>query len=179
RRMLPRWRDFVTTVSLGELGGRPKEVSPQVEWLESLAEKQADWSHNRTPWHAADFVAASFVLGQSQLSADAATHLLHTSNLPSPVMDLARKIVQDRLEQIAIPEIDLLEGDSLHREIHRLKLRTVQEARNAIVWVDLARAYTLAGERELARRGMRVSCAISPDNRFVLRSAARLLVHQG
>src|ERR1019366_6087779 len=75
---------------------------------------------NRTPWHAADFVAASFVLGQSQLSADAATHLLHTSNLPSPVMDLARKIVQDRLEQIAIPEIDLLEGDSLHREIHRL-----------------------------------------------------------
>lgn len=179
RRMLPRWRDFLTTVSLGELSGQPKEAPLHGEWQRSLSEKQSDWAHNRTPWHAADFVGASFVLGESQLSTEAAKQLLQASDLPVPVMELARKIVQNRVDQPAIPEIDSLEGTALHREIHRLKLRTVQEPRNAIVWVDLARAYTLAGEVELARREMRVACAISPDNRFVLRSAARLLVHQG
>jgi tetratricopeptide (TPR) repeat protein len=179
RRLLPRWREFLTTVSLGELNGLPRADSLREEWRRSLAEKQSDWIQNPTPWHAADFVAASFVLGQSEGSAEAARDLLTARNLPVPLMQLARKIVQGHVDQLVIPEIDLLEGPALYREIHRLKLRTIQEPRNAIVWVDLARAYTLAGQRELARRGMKVACGISPDNRFVLRSAARLLVHQG
>jgi tetratricopeptide (TPR) repeat protein len=177
--MLPRWRDFLTTVALRELEREPKDFSLHDEWRRSLAEKQADWAENPTPWHAADFVAASFVFGQSHLSSAAAQHLLKTKGLPSPAMELARKVVEGTVDEVSIPNMGALEGPKLYREIHRLKMRTIQEPRNAIVWVDLARAYTLAGEAELARREMQVACALSPDNRFVLRSAARLHVHQG
>lgn len=177
--MLPRWRDFVTTVSLGELDTGPSRLLVKPEWASSLAEKQSDWAENQTQWHAADFMAAAFVLGQPQLSLGAARVLIKTNNLPTPVIELAHRILQHRLGEIPIPEVDYLEGSALHEEIHRFKLRASEEPRNAIVWVDLARLYTLAGESELARRQLQVACALSPDNRFVLRSAARLHVHQG
>ncbi len=177
--MLPRWRDFATTASLGELDKEAKEHYGRPEWLDSLAEKQSDWVENHTPWHAADFLAASFVLGHPQLAVDAAKLLASQRELPVPLLELARKILENRSEHVVVPEVNYLEGELLHREIHRLKSRASEEPRNAILWVDLARAYTLAGQGELARRQMRVACSLSPDNRFVLRSAARLLVHQG
>src|ERR1019366_2595141 len=164
--------------ALGELDTRDK---PPTLWDDaglSLAEKEADWNASHTVWHAADFVAAFFVLGQPERALNAADFLLHKRNVPSPALALANRIAHRASDQIEIPEVQNLEGEALYREIHALKNRSVREPRNAIVWVDLARAYTLAGETELGRRAMTVACSISPDNRFVLRSAARLFVHQ-
>ena len=47
-----------------------------------------------------------------------------------------------------------------------------------IAWVDLALAHTIQGFTDLAEREMQVALHLAPDSRFVLRSAARLLVHK-
>jgi Flp pilus assembly protein TadD len=48
-----------------------------------------------------------------------------------------------------------------------------------MMWIDLARSYTLVSEREKARDAMRRAIILAPVNRFTLRSAARLFLHQG
>ena len=178
RRILPRWRDFLTTVSLGELDSRTRQPALLDDARSSLAEKQADWDNNHTIWHAVDFIAASFVLGEPQRSSEAAAFVLRSGDAPEPALALARGIASNQTDHLLVPDVSPFEGEALYREIHRLKRRTVSEPRNAVAWVDLSRAYLLAGNANLARRAMNIACAISPDNRFVLRSATRFLVHQ-
>ena len=45
--------------------------------------------------------------------------------------------------------------------------------------MDLAHAQTVLGQGEKAREAVRVALALAPENRFVLRSAARFFVHIG
>jgi Flp pilus assembly protein TadD len=167
-------------VALGELDNPGKAPILWDDAARSLAEKKGQWDENHTIWHAADFIAASFVLGEPEASADAAGFLLSQGGkkVPVPALLLAGRVAHQEAARLAVPEVEAFEGIKLFREIHRLKQRTVTEPRNAIAWVDLARAYTVAGEINLARRAIVLACSISPDNRFVLRSAARLLVHQ-
>ncbi len=44
-------------------------------------------------------------------------------------------------------------------------------------WVDLALAHTVLGNKRAAERAIRVALSLAPHNRFVLRAAARLYVH--
>ena len=47
----------------------------------------------------------------------------------------------------------------------------------ASAWVDLARLYTILGQTPSADRTIRVALELAPEDRFVLRSAARYVVH--
>lgn len=49
--------------------------------------------------------------------------------------------------------------------------------RNAYAWVDLARLYTILGQTSSADRAIRIAISLAPEDRFVLRSAARYFVH--
>jgi tetratricopeptide (TPR) repeat protein len=51
--------------------------------------------------------------------------------------------------------------------------------RDAIAWVDLARMYTVLGLNEQAEKAIRIACNLAPQNRFVIRSAARFYAHIG
>ena len=48
---------------------------------------------------------------------------------------------------------------------------------DALEWVDLALAHTVLGNKAAAERAIRVALSLAPHNRFVLRAAARLYVH--
>jgi len=61
--------------------------------------------------------------------------------------------------------------------IHALRLRLRDEPRNSIAWIDLARQHTVLGHAEQASRAVRIAVNISPTNRFILRCAARFLIH--
>jgi tetratricopeptide (TPR) repeat protein len=50
---------------------------------------------------------------------------------------------------------------------------------DAITWVDLAREYSALGQQHPARKALRTALALSPGNRFVLRSASRFFLHAG
>jgi len=47
------------------------------------------------------------------------------------------------------------------------------------MWADLAYSYAVIGLEEKARKAMRIAYALSPFNRFVVRSAARCFAHFG
>jgi hypothetical protein len=49
--------------------------------------------------------------------------------------------------------------------------------RDPLLWVDLAREYSILGQTDPARRALRVAVALAPQNRFVLRSTSRFLLH--
>jgi tetratricopeptide (TPR) repeat protein len=65
----------------------------------------------------------------------------------------------------------------LSKMVSRLRTRLREMPRNPTLFVDLARVYILLGQAEQATRAMRTALGLAPENRFVLRSAARLFLH--
>jgi tetratricopeptide (TPR) repeat protein len=84
---------------------------------------------------------------------------------------------------------DLLErasdtAETFRPETHRRRIRALKQTlrnspRNVLPRADLALEYTGLGLLEQALKAMDVALRLAPDDRFILRSAARLLVHVG
>lgn len=70
-----------------------------------------------------------------------------------------------------------LSRETERRTIHELRRRTRAWPRNAFTWVDLARAHFAVGDDRKARRCLEIALSLDPDNRFIVRSAVRFLVH--
>ena len=186
RTIVPRWRDSAITASTGELGTflaiAPSDVPTSFQDLE---ERIADWRRNRVFGVAADLMSAAFVLGatDNREVEEAALFVLESKTYaPKPVLELALYIIEGEDEAAgvdspasSVPSVD----DPLREQIRNLKARVRANPRNSVAWVDLARLYVSTGVHSKAERAILNSIALSPSNRFVLRSAARFYVHLG
>ena len=63
--------------------------------------------------------------------------------------------------------------------MHDVRRKLNAYPRNPILWTNLARLYTSLGVQDKATRAMRVALSLAPENRFILRAASRLCLHQG
>lgn len=181
RNIIPRWRDFRTTIAIGELtpaGAPPSEALPGGDFL---AEKITAWRDNRTASFASELVGAAFFLGRQAEAEEAAKFLLSNGvDAPGPARALAGRLLRligGSVPAAAPPEAKPVIKEQVYGRIHRLRRRLREDPRNAILLVDLAREYTLLGLEEKALNAMGLALKLSPTNRFVLRAAARMYVH--
>jgi tetratricopeptide (TPR) repeat protein len=182
RKIIPRWRDFLTTAALGELNSTwPKAASQP--WPDStLGETRTAWTEHRTLWHALDFVGSAFSLGIADKDTrEAAQYIIssHANSAPKAGLVLAARTLSGTEETPPVPEPQGDSNEAKHAEIRQKRSQTISDPRNAITWVDLARLYTVVGQIPQAERAIEIALKLSPTNRFVLRSATRFFVHVG
>lgn len=180
RFVIPRWRDFSTTLRLGELKSLSNEIKA-ISGEKFLAEKVNDFEKHRTVTYAADLVATAYVLKKFDDAKDAAEFLLnqhvHLSNIS---IDVARRILGTASDNQAFEtrhDLTSLDRRKSNQKIRESRQATRRDPRNSIEWTDLAREYAVQGFSEKAKKAMDIAIGISPHNRFVLRSAARLYLH--
>lgn len=178
RRIVPRWRDFKTTLALGELDDRRPPMPVSVVDQDALTRLASEWQKHRTIWHAADLLSSSFVLGVSDKFRDAAVFVLENrKSAPSTLASLAEMVLQG--SRASEPgEVESVKEDRISQSIHGLRKRVRDEPRNALLWAELSRLYTLRGQREQALRSMSIAAGLGPDSRFIVRSAARLFLRE-
>ena len=171
RKIVPRWRGALLTAALGELSTTlaPKRDLPNPEFLRKRRE---DWERNRQIAYATDLVSAAFVCGQESLAQDAAEFVVKNQDKATPsAVRIAKKV----LGEDSSPTPENIDSRIMIRNLRR---RTVQDPHNAIAWTDLALNYTIQGHPDKAERAIRTALSLAPGNRFILRSAARLYLHQ-
>jgi tetratricopeptide (TPR) repeat protein len=181
RKIVPRWHSLAAATRQRELAPlragseSPPSVDEELAREAALLERTLDWTGHRTTAFAADLVAAGVVLGPTEESRDAAQFLL-----AADVQPLARELAQRLLGEKAPSfdeEFDPLEQDRTWARIRELKRNVRLDPRTALVWAELARRYASLGQREKAHHAMTIALAIAPNNRFLLRSGARLNIH--
>ena len=101
----------------------------------------------------------------------------HPANFSSVAKEMANLYLSDpdarsreKIGAVLIPH-------DTYGEINRLRKYVRVFPRDAIMWADLAYSYAVIGLEEKARKAMRTAYALSPFNRFVVRSAARCFAH--
>ena len=174
RKVIPRWRDFRRAFTLGEvdpLGSVEHRLIADTHF----AEKLRDWETNRSLPFASELLGAAIVSQREAEALDAAQFIISSQEaVPPAVAKLARKVISP-YESEEKPSSDL---DQRHR-LHELRMTLRDEPRDSLSWADLSLQYTNIGKAEPAARAMEIAMQLTPDNRFIIRSAVRFHIHKG
>ncbi len=177
RQILPRWRTAHESAKLGELA--PAAISPAVApaVIQELKTKEATWNRHGDIWAASEFVTASLMALQPDRSIRAAAFLVEADTKPV-LANIGARALSALAEQGQQAEQLSLYPGMVRQEVAFLKRRLALDPRNAMAWADLALGYAVLGQSRKAQWAMETALRIAPSNRFLLRSAARLFVHQ-
>ena len=171
RCVIPRWRSFTHTSSVGELSspGTVKRVSLESE----IPDKISNWKHSPSITSAGELVQISIIEAKIESEAiSAAEYLVSKSNVArSALVELAQKMLNRVNTQDS--EVDRNELQPCEVKAELLNGLRVYK-RNPFAWVDLARVNLILGKKKLAERNIQEALKIAPNNRFVIRSASRL-----
>ena len=178
RQIIPRWRMFDKTRSLGELSSFDAPPSHHQLVHDFLASKLEDWKQTQTVAHASDLVGAGVSLRRENEVTEAACFLLRDDlSVPLWARDLAKralKLTSGNNIELGPVALDHL---VLQEQVKTLRGLLGTEPNDPITWVDLSHSYACLGFRDQAERCMTVALQLSTDNRFVVRSASRLWIH--
>lgn len=183
RNVIPRWRSFEETIETNELAASTGSEETVGNAPADISEQLTAWLENRTLSFAGDLLSAALATRQADVARDAAEYVLGASvDAESPLSKIAKRV----LNWSEIREQSLDEGPQgdptgsvQNARIKRLRHSLRAFPRDAIAWTDLARLYTILGINDKARRAIQTACSLAPQNRFVIRSAARFYAHLG
>jgi tetratricopeptide (TPR) repeat protein len=178
RHIFPRWRSFQSTAGLGELSWPSVQEDFDTSELDlSLANAIVDWNADPSLWKSLDLLGTATVANKLDEFAGLVARVRDDPLAP----EAARVFYGGSQEHVRLgsSECSQLSDESLRAEVklHRRKVATTPH--DPVEWVDLARAFTVAGQNEKARRAILAALQLAPNNRFVLRSAARFFIHAG
>lgn len=182
RFVVPRWRSFAMTLSVGELA-TPREEGEAAGTHPREHDLDLDLFDSDPGLYLASDLLGRVILG----SADAVEAL--------PVSDYVLRNSRSTKEQrrLATAAQALAAGDpvpldpSLDPEpvtnagviVQLMRTSLRENPRNPVRWMDLALAQTNTGKLEKARRSVQTALDLAPANRFILRSASRFFLHIG
>lgn len=188
RRVIPNWRSFGKTTTLGELNSFQIASSFQQQDT-NIEEYVIDWKLNRTVIHAADLLSAAIVNNKrDDKSVIEAAHFvlenldkatLSQKSLASAILNKTEeKDLSQRFNEVTLDKLPTI----INPEPFRIKIRETknllrQYPGNAILYVELSRYYSIIGQEEYSIRAMKGALHLAPNNRFVLRCATRLFAH--
>jgi tetratricopeptide (TPR) repeat protein len=184
RNVIPRWRDFKTTLALGELESVGKQITTVPPKEEGHIDDQIeDWRRNQSLAFATDLVGAAFVLGITDDIEEAAQFIISAESQSN---DLQKRIARQAIDKdfcrrlLTLDDVHLNSREIIEQSkenVRRRRAQLQQSLRDPIKLVELSREYATLGSLDKAVRTMEIAVALAPANRFVLRSAARLFVH--
>jgi hypothetical protein len=176
RRMLPRWKTSSAASTSPDLFAiKPKIVGSTGE-DRHLAEAIYAFQKEPSIGSAADLIAAGTMARKRELLKEAASFvLLNEADSPQGLLSTSRALVFSAVDKPTIQPS--LATANIVRESRQL-LRLYD--RNPVLWSDMARHYAGIGSKAAKReaeRCMSVALSLAPNHRWMLRTAARFLVH--
>lgn len=178
RHIFPRWRSFSSTARLGELGASEQKANNDLTAINQLLEKEVLELSPSSLWSALDALSTAIVADRVEEFPSLRQRALKDEHTPRFAIDYLTRS-QNKLSVSEAGEATSHDRQNLRQEIRTIRKRLTLDPRDAIEWVELARAYTIAGENRKAERAVAIAMRLAPHNRFVLRSAARFLIHVG
>ena len=175
RDVIPRWRHPRSAPTRAEL--YPVQAQDRPVDKAGLHEREGDWHRTPTLGFALDLVGTAVVLGASDSARTAADMVLANSSTSQIARKAAKRVLS--LPDSDVPAVSDPSTPETRAQIRRLKQRLGHDPRNALGWTEIARYYTILGQREKAANAMQIAVYLFPDHRYVLRAAVRLAVHHG
>ena len=181
RQVVPRWRSFTATTRHGELAALQHKSGPSFS-PDILSRSITDWKQNQSLSFAADLVSLAVTIGQHSAATEAARLVLADTQTPKSAKLLARACLNSTTpvsSQASNSITHITSPQDLYKKIHSIRQSVYEYPRNGVLWSDLARLYSILGVMDKATKSMETALRLAPNNRFIIRAASRLFLHQG
>jgi len=184
RNLVPRWRASNEAANAGELASVGSKILEPVKVVTSghFEALRVDWKRNPSVEIGADLLSCGVAMGLvDDKEVHQAARLIEKSAVQDPLVSIARRVLAGTIGRMADSKAISFDPDraraDLQSQIAMHKRRVREYPRNAFAWADLARLYASSGQLAKAHDAIDVSIILAPENRFILRSAARFFVH--
>lgn len=180
RQVVPRWRTLASAIDFGEL--LPLATRPTGNFDEELLRDiRDDWAREPGLSVAGDLLSAAISIGCTDAVRDAANFVLSHADAPPAARDLARRCASQDFttNQAFRTSYGLSKPQQIDDAIRKARERLRENAINPLLWTNLALFFTTRGYQQKAARAMQVALSLARTDRFVLRAACRLFLHQG
>jgi tetratricopeptide (TPR) repeat protein len=187
RNVVPNFRRFSETIELGELSHAWKEGRKSTKF--TINRNIIEWEKEKSVGAASDLLSSAIVTGITNIEEvnRAAEFILSNKLLITPTQrDIANRVLEKNHNNLAEVKnhriLNYLSDHarlSLYDRIRELKENTIRFNSDPILFTELARLYSILGQKEKAKRNMIIAIGLAPDNRYVLRSFVRLFAHYG
>lgn len=170
RTVVPRWRSLGETPQheLEVVARVPRAKPAPLHILDTVVER---WEQDPTVINAAEVADAISLLGPHPKAEPAIAYLRSQQQRLQP-------LVTSRFSQLPPNSRPPMSMQGVHKAISNKKRQLRDQPRNAIGHVEIARLYAVAAQSNHAAYHMDLAVKVAPNNRYVLRSAARLFVHE-
>lgn len=189
RLVFPTWRKYKDALLRGELDpiSRSKEINYTIKFDKDFSEQTVKkWNKNKSIGLAADILNFSemYKLSNSKIAIEASEYILKNKELAGySLANLASNILNRTTSGVfydtSFRPSPFPTNDILFAEIAKFKKMVVREPRFAVGWIELARRYVLLAQVSKAEDCINKAIFSAPNNRYVLRSAARFYIHKG
>ena len=189
RHLIPNWRSFENTAKLGELNGS-KSIKLDSSFKPDISDLLDGWNDSQSIGIAGDILGVALVCNQSenQTVKNISEFVLQNQEIASKaIIEAANNILKPKKEEIQL-NLDISNpaefGDKtnlleIHLKINNLKKKIIVSPYNPILWVEIARFYSILGQDNRAEKALLNALYLAPENRYVLRSVSRFYVHIG
>jgi Flp pilus assembly protein TadD len=184
RRVIPNWRSFHSTWKLGELQYSKRYINEHKDNKLSIRDYLEAWEKNKSIAIAGDLISAAFVnrFVNNDKVKEAAEFILKSKDTNTVALnDFAHLILKPEYTNTdnyrVFKALDEFDPTDCFAQIRKYKRRINNHPYNPIAYVDLSRLYAILGLEDKSIRNMKIALGLSPENRFVLRAAARLFSH--
>ena len=183
RQIVPRWHIYNNALHMGETQPVNTKSQPKLSAEMFYREKEADWSTYRELSYATDLVGTALMINDfnNPVVHQAAEFILkqkhRTSNIAT---EIAQRVLESR--NIQNKQADLITESQkklIYNRISVIKGFLRDYPYNPISWVDKAFYYAMLGQKRKVKYCIDVALNLGFENRFVLRSASRCLLHLG
>jgi len=185
RNVIPRWRGFNETLSLGELSPiTNKKAIVQSDFIDSIQHQQKifDWKINKTISTAIELLNSSYIVDDDASLFETASFLKSGKlNISPSIKHFSNNIlIVNPLKIEGEPNTSFEKlGSIIGQLIKKFRQSVSNNPNNPISWLELARLYLIIGKEQAAERCIAVGLQLAPDNRYVSRVVSRYFTHSG
>lgn len=171
--VLPKWLEYHRVIHTKELTIPRTEPFQVNSFTKNQVKKQLqDFAADPSVFKAADLMGAAIIINDLETATEMAKYVLKHSGVEVPTLELAEKVLNAEMESNI--NSTLL---PINNRIAHLKKEVIKHPHNGISWMELARCYTIKGQKEKARKAVIIALTLSPRNRYVVRSGVRYFTH--
>ncbi|MEO1700627.1 MAG: hypothetical protein AAFR71_01135 [Pseudomonadota bacterium] len=176
----PKWRALSSTpsselVSAGDVAPDRELAMARADRMHALYER---WQATPSIDYALELLDCASFVEDKGLFYGPAAQIINSNEVTKTSKFVAQQVVRPDRNSLA-PTFDFSSKDHIHKAIAENRQRLQEEPRNSLLHSEQARLYAIIDEADAAERSFNVALAISPDNRHVLRSYSRFMVHVG
>jgi tetratricopeptide (TPR) repeat protein len=187
RNVIPGFRNYADTLELRELDDARADRRIVAE--PDLSGLVLDWEAAPSVGVAADLLSCALVAGIRDIGPvkDAARFIFdHDLEASGLQLELARRFMGLAFQSPKVVPlvrltsfIEAASRSHLNQLIRQLRRALLRFERNPVIYTELARLFAILGRKDKAGRCMSIAVGLAGDNRYVLRSAARLWASNG